>query len=179
MKAKFSFEQLAVVGLVAVIALIPPLVHNNYQVFILTLVGLYTMLTVGLSLVMGYAGQVSLGHATFFGVGAYATALLSARFGWPPLLALVAATALTALVGFVLGVPIFRLRGHYLAMVTLGLNVIFNLVLKNEAEITGGPSGFTNIPPLAAGGFVFDNDLKMYYLVWAMVLGSLWLSLNI
>src|SRR5574341_953915 len=103
MKAKFSLEQLAVVGLVAVIALIPPLVHNNYQVFILTLIGLYTMLTVGLSLVMGYAGQVSLGHATFFGVGAYATALLSARFGLPPLLALVAATAITAIVGFLLG----------------------------------------------------------------------------
>ena len=176
---KFSFGQLAVVGLVAVIAAAPAIVGNNYQVFILTLIGLYTLLTVGLSLVMGYAGQVSLGHATFYGLGAYATALLSARAGLPSWAALIAATALTGLIGFVIGVPIFRLRGHYLAMATLGLNVIFILMLKNEAEITGGPSGFTNIPPLAVGGFVFDNDLKMYYLVWAMVLGSLWLSLNI
>src|SRR5574341_726895 len=112
MKAKFSFEQLAVVGLVAVIALIPPIVGNNYQIFILTLIGLYTMLTVGLSLVMGYAGQVSLGHATFYGVGAYATALLSARAGLPSWAALIIATALTGLIGFLIGIPIFRLRGH-------------------------------------------------------------------
>ena len=176
---KFSFGQLAVVGLVAVIAAAPAIVGNNYQIFIMTLIGLYTLLTVGLSLVMGYAGQVSLGHATFYGLGAYATALLSARAGLPSWAALIVATALTGLIGFVICVPIFRLRGHYLAMATLGLNVIFILILKNEADVTGGPSGFTNIPPLAVGGFVFDNDLKMYYLVWAMVLGSLWLSLNI
>jgi branched-chain amino acid transport system permease protein len=146
---------------------------------VLTLIGLYTMLTVGLSLVMGYAGQVSLGHATFYGLGAYATALLSGTAGLPPWLSLIAATALTALIGFLLGVPIFRLRGHYLAMATLGLNVIFILILKNEAAITGGPSGFTNIPPLSLGGLAFDSDVKMYYLVWAGALGILWLSLNI
>ena len=179
MIAKLSPRQWGVVGLVIALAVLPFGVGNNYQIFILVLIGLYTMLTVGLSLVMGYAGQVSLGHATFFGLGAYATALLSARLGLPPLLALVAATAITALAGFLLGVPIFRLRGHYLAMVTLGLNVIFNLILKNEAEITGGPSGFTEIPPLSVGSFVFDTDLKLYYLVWAGALGVLWASLNI
>ncbi len=179
MIAKLSPRQWGVVGLVIALAVLPFGVGNNYQIFILVLIGLYTMLTVGLSLVMGYAGQVSLGHATFFGLGAYATALLSARLGLPPLLALVAATAITALAGFLLGVPIFRLRGHYLAMVTLGLNVIFNLILKNEAEITGGPSGFTEIPPLSVGGFVFDTDLKLYYVVWAGALGVLWASLNI
>ena len=179
MSTKLSPRQWGVAGLVIALTVLPFGVGNNYQIFILTLIGLYTMLTVGLSLVMGYAGQVSLGHATFFGVGAYATALLSARFGLPPLLALVAAIAITALVGFLIGVPIFRLRGHYLAMVTLGLNVIFNLILKNEAEITGGPSGFTEIPPLSVGSFVFDTDLKLYYLVWAGALGVLWASLNI
>jgi len=83
MRPKFSVGLLAVVGLVAVIAAAPIIVGNNYQIFIITLIGLYTMLTIGLSLVMGYAGQVSLGHATFYGVGAYATALLSARAGLP------------------------------------------------------------------------------------------------
>ena len=179
MRAKLSPRQWGVVGLVIVLSGLPFVVGNNYQIFIVTLIGLYTMLTVGLSLVMGYAGQVSLGHATFFGIGAYATALLSARLGWPPLIALAAAAVITALVGFLLGVPIFRLRGHYLAMATLGLNVIFNLLLKNEAEITGGPSGFTEIPPLSVGSFIFDTDLKLYYLVWAITLGVLWTSLNI
>jgi branched-chain amino acid transport system permease protein len=179
MKTKFSLGQLAVVGLVAVIALIPPVVRNNYQVFILTLIGLYTMLTVGLSLVMGYAGQVSLGHATFYGMGAYATALLSARAGLPSWAALIVAVVITASLGYLLGVPMFRLRGHYLAMGTLGLNIIFSLILKNEAEITGGPSGFTHIPPLSVGPFVFDNDVKMYYLVWVAALAVLALSLNV
>ncbi|HLB46966.1 MAG TPA: branched-chain amino acid ABC transporter permease [Anaerolineales bacterium] len=179
MRPKFSVGLLAVVGLVAVIAAAPIIVGNNYQIFIITLIGLYTMLTIGLSLVMGYAGQVSLGHATFYGVGAYATALLSARAGLPSWAALIVAVALTALIGFIIGVPIFRLRGHYLAMATLGLNVIFSLIVKNEAEITGGPSGFSNIPPLSVGGFVIDSDIRMYYVVWAMALGTLWLSLNI
>ncbi len=151
MNIKVSTARLAVLGWVVVMAAFPLVVRNNYQIFILTLIGLYTMLTVGLSLVMGYAGQVSLGHATFYGVGAYLTALLSARAGLPSWAALLASAALTGLLALLVGVPIFRLRGHYLAMATLGLNVIFNLMMKNETEITGGPSGFTNIPPLSLG----------------------------
>lgn len=176
---KITAGQLAVAGLVGAIAVIPMIVQNNFQVFLLTLIGLYTMLTVGLSLVMGYAGQVSLGHATFYGLGAYATALLSTRAGLPSWAALIAAGVITAFAGFVIGVPMFRLRGHYLAMGTLGLNVIFNLILKNQSDITGGPSGFTNIPPLSLGGFAFDTDTKMYYLVWAITLLTLAVSLNI
>src|SRR3990172_10500208 len=149
MKMRLPARRLAIVGLVAALAVIPQTVGNNYQIFVLTLIGLYTMLTVGLSLVMGYAGQVSLGHATFYGVGAYLTALLSARAGLPSWAALLASAAPTGLLALLVGVPIFRLRGHYLAMATLGLNVIFNLMMKNETEITGGPSGFTNIPPLS------------------------------
>lgn len=167
-------------ALAAAIAAVPLIYrNNNYQIFILTLIGLYTMLTVGLSLVMGYAGQVSLGHATFYGLGAYATALLSARLGWPTWLSLASASVITAALGFLVGVPIFRLRGHYLAMATLGLNVIFSLLLKNEVWLTGGASGFTDIPPLAVAGFVFDSDVKMYYLVWACTLLVLMLSLNL
>lgn len=180
MKRTLPIGKIAVAGLVVGVAVLPLVFrHNNYQIFILTLIGLYTMLTVGLSLVMGYAGQVSLGHATFYGAGAYLTALFSTLFALPAWAALAAATALTALFGFLIGVPIFRLRGHYLAMATLGLNVIFSLIVKNEAEITGGPSGLTNIPPLSLGGFVFDSDVKMYYLVWAIALAVLGLSLNI
>jgi branched-chain amino acid transport system permease protein len=180
LRAWRSPGRLARLGFVLAVGLAPLLFQdNNYQVFMLTLIGLYTMLTVGLSLVMGYAGQVSLGHATFYGLGAYGTALLSARLGLPSWLALAVAAALTAGLGYLLGIPIFRLRGHYLAMATLGLNVIFSLLVKNEADVTGGPSGFTNIPALAVGGFVFDNDTKMYYLVWAAALAVLWLSLNV
>lgn len=179
MKRRVPLSSLAVALLVIVIAAYPLVIGNNYQIFILSLIGLSTMLTVGLSLVMGYAGQVSLGHATFYGIGAYTVALLSTRAGWPSWGALIAGASFTALVGYLLGVPIFRLRGHYLAMATLGLNVIFVLTLKNETDLTGGPSGYSNIPPLSISGFTFDTDLKMCYLVWAITLGVLWLSLNI
>ncbi len=176
----FPLSRLAIVLLVAAVMAMPLIAGSNgYQVFVFTRIGLFTMLTVGLSLVMGYAGQVSLGHATFYGLGAYATAILSKTFGWPSWLALLAATAITGLIGYVLAAPIFRLRGHYLAMATLGLNVIFVLILKNEEPLTGGPSGFTDIPLLSVGGFVFDSGVKMYYLIWIIALGILWLSLNI
>lgn len=179
MGSRSASGRIAAVALVATLALIPFLLRNNFQVFILTLIGIYTMLTVGLSLVMGYAGQVSLGHATFYGMGAYATALLSARLGLPGWLALILAALATGILGYVLGIPIFRLRGHYLAMATLGLNVIFVLILKNESDLTGGPSGFTSIPPMKLGSLVLNNDTSMYYLVWAAALGILWLSFNI
>lgn len=179
MKMRLPARRLAIVALVAALVVIPQTVGNNYQIFVLTLIGLYTMLTVGLSLVMGYAGQVSLGHATFYGIGAYTTALLSTNANLPPWLALVVAVIVTALIGFLIGVPIFRLRGHYLAMATLGLNVIFILIVKNESSITGGPSGFTNIPPLSIAGVTFDTDVSMYYVVWIITLIILLLSLNI
>lgn len=179
MTTRIRPELFLMAALVLVLAAIPVFVHNNYRIFTLTLIGLFTLLTVGLSLVMGYAGQVSLGHATFYGMGAYLTALLSSSLGMPSWAALVASALITGLVGFVIGIPIFRLRGPYLAMATLGLNVIFILLVKNEGQITGGPSGFTNIPPLAFAGRVFDTDAEMYYLVWVIALGVLLLSLNI
>lgn len=179
MKALASPNRLAFLTLVLGLAAAPWIARNNFQIFLLTLIGIYTMLTVGLSLVMGYAGQVSLGHATFYGLGAYTTALLSSRTGMPAWAALLLAPAITALIGLAVGRPIFRLRGHYLAMATLGLNLIFSLLLKNEVAITGGPSGLTGIPPLAVGGYIFDTDRRMYYLVWAAALALLALSLNI
>jgi hypothetical protein len=112
MRAGALSGRLAVIALVATVALIPLLVPNNFQVFMMTLIGIYTMLTVGLSLVMGYAGQVSLGHATFFGVGAYATALLSARLGLPGWAALGLAALSTGLLAFVVGIPILPGHGH-------------------------------------------------------------------
>lgn len=179
MRTPLTAGGLAVLVLILGLAAAPWLVRNNFQIFLLTLIGLYTMLTVGLALVMGYAGQVSLGHATFYGLGAYATALLSTRAGLPPWAALLLAPLFTALVGYLVGLPIFRLRGHYLAMATLGLNIIFILLLKNEASITGGPSGYTNIPPLELVGFSIDTDLRMYYLVWLITLAVLALSLQL
>jgi len=165
------------VGLV--LAVLPTQVTNNYHLSILVFIGLNTMLTLGLSLLMGYAGQISLGHAVFFGLGAYATGILTTRLGWSPWLALVAAALITAAIAYAIGIPIFRLRGHYLAMVTLGLNIILELFLISETDITGGPNGLSGIPKPAIGDFVLKGDLTYYYFVWAIALLVLALSLNI
>jgi len=161
------------------LALIPQMIQNNYILTILILVGQFTMLTVGLSLLMGYAGQISLGQATFYGIGAYTTAILGATFGLSPWISLFAGVVLASVVAYLIGMLIFRLRGHYLAMATLGMNVILFLVLTQEVEWTGGPSGFRGVPDLTLGSFTLTNDVHYYYLIWFFTLIVIGLSLNI
>lgn len=162
-----------------VLALLPVLSRNNYQISVLIFIGLNTILTVGLSLLMGYAGQVSLGQAFFYGMGGYGAGIIVLRAGLPPWVAMIGAAAITGLVAFVIGVPLLRLRGHYLAMATLGLNIIFTLIATNETAWTGGPNGLQGYGKLAIGGLVFKSDLEFYFIVWLVALAVLAISLNI
>ena len=162
-----------------IIALLPLYLPNNYQVSILIFISLHTILTIGLSLLMGYAGQISLGHAVFYGMGGYATGILAARFGVPPPLAMLIAAIFTGIIAFIVAIPILRLRGNYLAMGTLGLNVIFVLFLTQQTDWTGGPNGLGSIPKLSVGDFVVKSDVQMYYVAWFAALAILAVSLNI
>ena len=168
-----------IAALAVVLAVVPLNIQNNYILTILIFVAQFTMLTIGLSLVMGYAGQISLGQATFFGIGAYTTAILAARFNVSPWLALAAGVFLSAGVAYLIGMLIFRLRGHYLAMATLGMNIILFLILTQEVEWTGGPSGFRGVPDLAIGSFVLSSDMHYYYVFWFFTLIVVAMSLNI
>ncbi|MBI4786703.1 MAG: branched-chain amino acid ABC transporter permease [Chloroflexi bacterium] len=170
---------IAFVALAGALAIIPSFLSNNYQVSIFILIALYTILTVGLSLLMGYAGQISLGQAVFYGMGGYVTAWLTVRNGLPPLAGMFLAAVVTGLVAYFVGVPMLRLRGNYLAMATLGLNVIFELIVMQETAWTGGPDGFKGIPKFSIGEFVFQTDREMYFVVWAFALLIIVLSLNI
>ena len=165
-------------ALALVIALLPFALTNNYLYEVAILVGLNAIVCVGLNLLIGYAGQISLGHAGFFGLGAYGSALLTSRYGWPPLGALIAATAGVALVAFVVGRPILRLKGHYLAMATLGLGVIVSIVLSTEDRVTGGPDGMS-VPPLTLFGFAVVGEHAWYWVVGACLLVAVWLALNL
>ena len=133
---------------------------------LLILIGIYTMVTVGLCLLMGYTGQVSLGQAAFFGIGAYLSAILSTRYDVNPWLAMLMAAAATGVFAYIIGYPIFRLRGNYLAMATLGLGIIVWILFRELSQYTGGPDGMAGIPNFSIGGFVFDDKLKRYFLVW-------------
>lgn len=170
---------IAFVVLAVLLAVLPTWVTNNYHRSILVFIGLNTMLTVGLSLLMGYTGQISLGHAVFFGSGAYITGILTTRFDWSPWPAILVAALITGGVAYLIGIPIFRLRGHYLAMATLGLNIIFDTVVITETKWTGGPNGLLGIPRLSIGSWVLKSELAYYYVVWAVALAILALSLNI
>ena len=165
-------------ALAAALALLPLVFANNYHYEVAILVGLNAIIAVGLNLLIGYAGQISLGHAGFFGVGAYGSAILSARYGWPPLAALAASTALTAALAYAVGRPILRLKGHYLAMATLGLGVIVSIVIATEDRLTGGPDGM-GVPPLAAFGAALSGERAWYALVAALLVLSVWLALNL
>src|SRR5262249_8134352 len=133
---------------------------------------------VGLNLLIGYAGQVSLGHAGFWGLGAYAVAIGPTYFGIPPLVCMIAGLVLTMLLAWVVGRPILKLRGHYLAGATLGVGILVSMVLTNEARWTGGPDGM-GVPRLDLFGFVIRGSRMWYWTSAIVLLAGMWLALNI
>lgn len=164
----------------AVCVLLAPLAFlDSYLLNVLVFVGIHTMLAVALNLLLGYAGQISLGHAAFFGLGAYLSGVLTTTYGWNPWLTMLVAAIVVGGLAFMIGFPILKLKGHYLAMATLGLGIIIFIVFNEWVEVTSGPSGFSGIPNLQLGQLVFDSDLKNYYLVWCFVLGCVLLSVNL
>jgi branched-chain amino acid transport system permease protein len=170
---------LTVIGLAVLLLAIPLQLANPFDLSILNQIGLLVMVVLGLNLFTGYAGQISLGHAAFFGLGAYGSAILTATCHFPPWPTILLVAAAVALVALVIGVPTLRLRGHYLAMATLGFNYAVYITFIQWDEVTGGPSGLSGIPPLTIGGVSFNTDLKFYYLVWTFALIALTLCLNL
>jgi len=165
--------------LVALVGIAPLFFHEGYLLNVMVFVGIHTMLAVALNLLLGYTGQISLGHAGFFGLGAYISGILTATHGINPWLAMIAAAAMVTILAFLVGFPILKLKGHYLAMATLGLGIIIYIFFNEAVELTGGPSGLSGIPNLSIFGTIFDTDLKNYYLVWAITLLSMGLALNL
>ena len=165
-------------ALAVVIALLPLALTNKYFYDIAVLVGLNAIVCVGLNLLIGYAGQISLGHAGFFGLGAYGSAILASRYGWPPLAAMLTTTLAVAALAYLVGRPILRLKGHYLAMATLGLGVIIFMVITTEDKYTGGPDGIA-VVPLSIGGFVLQGERVWYWVVGVLLLIAVWLALNL
>jgi branched-chain amino acid transport system permease protein len=156
--------------------LILPLVLPNALLTIYIFIGLSTMVVSGLSLLMGFAGQVSLGQAGFYAIGAYTAGLLARDLNVPPLVGLVIAPAATAAIAYVVGLPLLRLRGHYLAFGTLAFQLITLSVIGEARDITGGDTGLTAIPPLGIGPLIVEGAFKPIvfgYLAWGLALLTL------
>lgn len=167
------------IGFSLLILLAPQFFHGGYLMNVLVFVGINTMLSIALNLLLGYAGQISLGHAGFFGLGAYLSGVMSTTYSIDPWLAMpIAALVVGGLAGLI-GFPILKLKGHYLAMATLGLGIIIYIVFNETVELTGGPSGLSGIPNLKLAGITFDSDVKNYYLIWSFTLIVMLFSINL
>jgi branched-chain amino acid transport system permease protein len=162
-----------------IIAIFPWLVGGNeYFISILIFLGINGIITMGLSLLMGYAGQISLGHAGFFGLGAYSSGILTTQYSIHPLAAFLAGIFLSAIIAFLVGKPTLRLKGHYMAVATLGFGEILFIVFNELSPLTGGPSGLSGIPTLTFMGYSLEGA-RYLYLVWGFVILLLLFSLNV
>lgn len=161
------------------ILLFPSLSGNVYFLTVMVFVGIHVLVALGLTMLMGFAGQLSLCQAAFYGLGAYGTAVFSVKLGLPPLFSIPLAVALACSVALILGIPALKLRGHYLAMATLGFGEIVNIVFKEWGSLTGGPSGLVGIPKLSLGPFMVNSDVRYYFLVWVSVLVAVGFLINL
>lgn len=146
------------------------LIDDAYYLQVLIFIGINTLLALSLNMLMGYAGQISLGHAAFYGIGAYTTAILSTTYNLSPWLALPIAIFAAVAIAYIVGIPTLRLTGYYLGMGTLGFGMIVSIIFREWYSVTGGASGFVGIPPLEIGSFSFDTDRRYFFLVWGVVL---------
>jgi branched-chain amino acid transport system permease protein len=167
-------KQLALGVLLAVAASAPAWVWNPYHLHTLIMAGIFAVLALSLNLLLGYTGQLSLGHAAFFGIGAYATALLTVKLEWSPWVGLLAAIVAPALTGWVIGRLALKLRGAYFVLLTISFAGVISLVSVNWMDLTNGPLGLPGIPPveIALPGLPvvsLRSKSAYYYLVLAAV----------
>lgn len=169
---------LSYVAIIGVAALAGLVLSDNYFLRIGTYIAIYSIVTIGLNLLFGNAGQISLGQAGFFAIGAYGTAVLSKNFHIPFLGAVVLAALLAGLIGVLVGYTALRLKGHYLAMATLAFGlIVYGLLL--EIDYTGSTSGILGIPPIAIFDFKITTPREIYWFAWFVVAAVYLISLSL
>ncbi len=175
----FAKRHWGLICLVLIVMTVPAYVSDRYYLLILAEVAWRFMACIGLSLLVGQAGQISLGQAGFVAMGAYGAAILTIRVGLNPFLAMLLAAIMAVAVAVVIGIPTMRLRGYYLAMGTLGINEIILVLLDRLKGVTGGVDGIGGIPPLTIGSIDL-GDARTYHLVlWAFALVAFVMALNL
>ncbi|MGU3495867.1 branched-chain amino acid ABC transporter permease [Xanthobacteraceae bacterium A53D] len=141
----------------------------DYRLRLLNVSVISAIAVIGFNFAFGLAGLISLGSAAFVGFGAYTVAILTTSAGWSPWLGMLAAIVLTTAFSALIGYPLLRLRGHYLALATLGLNVSFTIVATNWIGLTGGTNGISGIPELSIAGFAFNDERRFLWLALAFL----------
>jgi len=162
---------------VLMIIALPFLTGSSYTLTVGIFAGINALVAIGLCILMGYAGQISLGQAAFYGIGAYVSSILSAHHGLPVIASLALGMLAAALAAVVLAIPSLRLKGHYLAVATLGFGEVVCVALNEWGP--GGPSGFGDIPQFSIPGYTFSSSAGYFYLVWLTVAAIMAFSLNL
>lgn len=170
-------DAIAFAVLILLVILLPLLSGSTYTLTVGVFSGINALVAIGLCILMGYAGQVSLGQAGFYGIGAYVSSVLSIHAGIPPFASAVLSMLVAAVAAVVLAVPALRLKGHYLAVATLGFGEIIYIVLNEWGP--GGPSGFGDIPRFSFMGNAIESTTVYFYLVWSIVAIVMLFSLNL
>ena len=179
MNSKKNSNYLVLLIFTFIVLMLPIFIKNIYQLKLVTFVGINAIIAIGLCLLFGYAGQISIGHAAFYGLGAYASAILTTTYGYSVWLSMFLALVLTAFIAWIIGIPTLRLKGHYLAMATLGFGEITYLLFIQLEGLTGGFNGFSNIPSPKLFGIDFNSGINYYYLVWVVAIILLLFSINL
>jgi len=153
---------------------------KSYLLSVLIFAGIWSIMLIGFDVLVGYCGQLSLGHNAFFAVGAYSAGILAVKFNFQqPLLAMAIGVGISLVLAWIIGLPSLRLKGYYLAIATLGFGLVINNFIVGLNELTGGASGLNFIPSFKLAGFTFDTDIRFYFLVWFFVAVTLLVSLNL
>lgn len=149
---------------------LPLFFHDSYWMHIINIIGIYALVVIGLDLLVGITGLISLGHALFFALGGYSAGYLTVNYSFSPILSFIVSCILVVAVALVVGVPLIRLKGYYLALGTLGLGIVGFTLLNSGGSITGGPNGFGGIPYFSIGSFIFSGYISNFFLIWGTVL---------
>src|SRR3954453_8115855 len=173
MRRSRALQTLRVVALAAA-----PLCVPQFWGTLANYIGLYSLVTLGLVLLTGVAGQTSFGQAAFVGLGGYTTAYLTTRFGTSPWLALAVGIAITVAVALMLGFITLRMKGHYLPLATIAWGISLYFLFGN-LDFLGGHTGMTGIPSLSLAGIDLRDERHFFVLIWAIALGALWCTSNL
>jgi len=165
--------------LIAGLMLLPLFIPSSYVLGVMCFIAIYGVLAIGMGLLLEHAGLFSLAHPSWFGLGAYVAGILAARGIVPPWMGIILGAVVVAFISGVIGAPLLRLRGYYLACATFAVLLIVEITLGQLGSITGGHEGLMGIPPLSIGGFVLKTDVHYYFFSWALCLGCLWFLSNL
>ncbi|MBR5471746.1 MAG: branched-chain amino acid ABC transporter permease [Oscillibacter sp.] len=172
MKKKINKSTVATLILLVVIAISPVVVQSNYIYSVINFMLLYVIATSGLDLLFGYSGQISLGHAGFYAIGAYGSALMSLHWNLHPLITMLIAAIIATIVGVVLAYPASKLKYHFLSLCTIGFGeIIYQLIVNSPGDITSGFTGLYGIPAVTLFGFKLSKNISIFYmlLIFAIV----------